>query len=164
MDWHLLSLMPHIYAVRKLIPDAFVSYLSQLGWNHTILGFDDFQLVRAASHILYTEAELYRIAGAFDIIENVPIILLSSVLREPFKTFCAWHELSHYNLDSSLPCLFTDPTGREVIETRASLIAACALIPQHIVHSFTINDFMEILHYPPELVHFRRAVLKITGY
>lgn len=161
--WGLYRLIPHIRDIQYLIPPAFIAYLTSFGWDEEILDFTDFTKALVRNGIVYTEGPLIHLPGMFGVQKGMPCILLSSLLKEPFKSFVAFHELGHYNFDSSHLCFYANIRGREPIEARASLLAAVSKIPRPLIETMSSRDMKEVFDYPFELYAFRKAVYDVTG-
>jgi Zn-dependent peptidase ImmA (M78 family) len=156
--WNLYQLIPYINQIKYIIPSSFVSYLATHNWNIETLTFVDMLAGCKRNGITLLEAPMSVLPAMFTVESGLPVILLNSKLTEPFRTFVLSHEMAHYSLDSSHVCLYATTMGREQMECRANVIAACALIPQEMLRTLSTADLTNLFGYPLELIRFRRAV------
>jgi Zn-dependent peptidase ImmA (M78 family) len=111
--------------------------LRRLGWNRRVLTFDDFHDACEAEGI-YVRPVPLDCGGLYLTVENTPVILLDERLREPRRSFVAWHEYGHHLWHT--PGRF----GRHAkTELEADLIAHVALIPVFLLNlpDGEIGDF-----------------------
>jgi hypothetical protein len=162
-QWKLLRHIPYLKAAQHLIPNWYLSYITQFGWNKEILGYGDFASACDRNDILIVTGS-GGLPGAYNVVNDRPVIYLRNDLIEPFKSFVSIHEISHSSLDSGVPCFYADLPDTRIIECRVNMIAACSLIPLRLMEHLTQQDMLHMFNYPADLYGFRRAIYKQCGF
>ena len=118
-------------------------------WNFRVLNLESFYRYCDAAGVLVHEVRL-EIPGTYLFVYGQPRILISDELDEVERLFVGFHELAHHWLHRRPVQFFR---GREdAVEVEANVVAACAMIPAHLIkHGLPVA-------YPEILLRLRREV------
>lgn len=131
--------------------------LRTLGWNNRVLTYDDF--LEACQHecILRIDRPL-PVGGFFFIQQGYPVIGLAANLQGVERNLVAWHEFGHFALHN--PPVMHRRRPCHLVELEADSVAYGALIPRHLLHSYSAEEIAAGLGYPLKLVKTRFRIFR----
>lgn len=126
-------------------------------WNRRIFTTGDFEFFCALERIQVIETDLYETSGLyFETHDSKRFIFLDRGLRRTRRLWVAFHELAHAWLHAPGAHFYLNLDDKTHYE--AEMVAACCLIPLHLLSAKTHGELIEEYDYPAELVDFRLQV------